>query len=459
MEMIQTAKRQRSESVANTTTNLSSLNDDCLLNLLNYFDLNELCTVGRVCKRLQQLVDMLFVTRFQCKIQSEVQITATFDRRIVIQPNEIYVKYFLKFMKRLRICDVHDELPFDTVVEFIRKNCSEQFDIIAFEEMKFHQFHGAMLGDWLSNVEELAFFNCKNLNKVLKHCINLKFLKIDQYSKDHSNKWMTKRYPSLQHLECDIIGLNKPFLNFLTNSNVKSLMIKLGHVGQQVTLNQRQFLDQLCRLKLEQLMISFDNARDLYLVKNQLKAICDGTQFKRLDVYLEHSTLLYGNMQELGFVFLQELKNLIGLHICSLLPTSIILEHVKVLQLTSVSVHNDLWQNLPNLEELYLSSTWDFQTLVTPFVRHAIKLKKIVARDFKITNRMETSNENLARYFNDQRVLLANACKLFIYFDSDVYDQYADLTKPNLPLVEIKRADFQIRKVVFQKPYLSNFEF
>lgn len=457
------AKKRRLESVQDmqiTGSCLTSLNDHCVLKIFEYLELNTLCEVVQTCKRFKRLVDMFFHKRFENKILSEVRIQVTFDGRFVLLPEEEYVTHFLKSMRNVTLCGGFERKPLD-MVQFMRNNCNDNLRNIVFEQTRFHKLHGALLIDWLETVEGLEFIGCENLHQILRYCGNLKHLKVGQYSKDQSNEWMDQRYPTLEHLQYDIVLTKSKLITFLSNNpNVKSLVLKLDHTERSITRSYKTFMQQLVKINLEELSITFDNSNGLEMVKVQIQKICNGSQFKRLELCFNSNVRSYAN-----FYYLKDFNHLHGLHILrydTQFPFDLELEHLKVLQLAYVPNTSTvaLSKNLPNLEELYLMFlSKNFQELVTPFARNAVKLKKIVARDFKIPNRMEMTNARLAQYFNDEREQLVNACKLFIYIGTDEFGESLDRTLPNFPLVQIRRVDLQYKKVSYAKPYVGNFEF
>lgn len=441
---------------------MTTLNDDCFFNIFEYLQLNTLCQIGQTCKRLKELVEMFFGQRFQDKILSEVRIQVTFDDQFVLLPGEKYVTFFLKYMRNVALCEGFEIRPLD-MVEFMRSNCSDNFCKIAFEQIKFHELHSELLIDWLTTVEELEFIGCQNLNQILRYCGNLKSLKVDQYSKDQSNEWMDQRYPTLERLQYDIVLPQHKLITFLTNNpNVKSVCLKLDRTEQSIVKIQYfQLIRQLDDVKLEELLINLDNFHYLIRFNFGLQEICNASQFRRLELCFNRSKELITQ-----FTGLKYLNHLHGLHILrcdTIFPSGVVLEHLKVLQLSDVSSGLstvDLSQSLPNLEELYLMTLEEnFQFLVTPFARYSANLKKIVARDFKIPNRMYMTNFRLAQLFNDDRKQLANACKLTIYIGKDEFDESLDRRSPKFPLLQIRRVELQLKKVCYARPFVSNFEF
>lgn len=439
-----------------TTKNccLTSINDYCVLKIFEYVELNDLCELGKTCKRLQQLAEIFFRQKFQDKIVSEVRIQVTFNGEILLLSEEEYVKYFLKLMRNVTLCDGFIKRPLD-MEQFLRNNCNRNFCTIGFEKINFHKLLGAVLISWLMAVEGVEFYGCKNLHEILQFCLNLKSLAIDQYSKDNTNEWMEQRYPTLEHLHYDIVLPTRKLITFLTNNpNVTSLVVKLDRVTPAMN---RLFIRELCNLNVEELMVTFDKFKDFEGLKTELQNVCNGGQFKRLELCFNSS----GWSQALF-----DLNHLHGLHILScdnMFPSNLTLEHLTVLQLADVfgnALAVALSKNLPNLEEFYLSFlSGNFQQFVAPFARNAVKLRKIVARDFKIPNRTEMTNARLAQYFNDEREQLVDACKLFIYFGKDEFDEPLGRSTPKFRLVEIKRVEFQSKRTSGARPYLRNFEF
>lgn len=249
---MESAKRQRLDSVRNTSLQLVSLNQDCILKIFEYLELNELCAISKTCTKLQQIAELFFCQRFKKKMMTEVSIRVRFDRKIVVLPEDEYVTQFLKLMQNLKISCGYTLRPLD-MVEFMRNKCNENLINISFEQIKFNKLHGAMIIDWLSTVEGLALFGCENLHYILAYCSNLKNLKIDQYSNDQSNLWMIQRYPTLEHLQYDMKP-DQTLVTFLkNNTNVKSLALKFDNISTRVV---RDFMRKLLLVNLEVFLIN-----------------------------------------------------------------------------------------------------------------------------------------------------------------------------------------------------------
>lgn len=447
------------QNMQSTGISMMSLNDHCILKIFEYFNINQLCVVAGICKRLFDLVDMFFRQRFRNRSMDEVRIQITFGREIILLTKERYVMHFLKFMSNLRLCEGFNTRPFD-MAEFMRQNCNENLQIIAFERINFGSDHGSVIMNWLRNVEAIAFFNCKHLHQITRYCSNLKRLKIDRYSKDQ--EWMEEVYPTLEHLQYNV-SCKKKLIKFLTrNRTVKSLMLTLDTTSPAI--NQK-LLKELQQFNLEELMLTIERINVLEWAMEQLKSTSNRSHFKRLELCVNDPYCFISKYREI-FSSLKELMHLRGLHLlqCEIqFPSDITLEHLKVLQLAHVAEYistDSLSENLPNLEELYLMAlSANFKDIVTPFARNAEKLKKIVARDFKIANRAEMTNIELAKYFNVEREQLRNACKLFIYIGKDEFDETLNATAAKFPLVEMRRVEFQLKEIDFVQPFLNSFAF
>lgn len=440
---------------------LLTLNDHCILKIFEYLELSQLCVVTKTCKKLQELVKIFFRQTYQNKIMCEVRISVTSYGEVFLLPEDAYVTHFLKFMQNLTICGEFVKRPLD-VVKFIRNECNENLSNISFERIKFHKLLGGLLNAWLSTVDGLEFYSCENLHEVLRYCSNLKYLKIDQYSKDKSNLWMDRRYPGLLHLQYDITLPIRKLIKFLIkNPNVKSLMLKLDN--NRPSFNQA-LMHELGRIYLEELFVTIDFQIDLEFMKEEIQTICNQINFNRLEIALNGTGKW--NTPPSSLNILKELNHLHGLHIlrCDIpFPSDLTFNQLKVLQLAYVPNQIstvDLSKNLPNLEELYLMFlSENFQELISPFARYAVKLKKIVARDFKIPNRMNMTNVRLAEYFNDERVQLVDACRMLIFIGNDVFDESFDKTVPKFPLVDIRRVQFHSKGASYTKPFVRDYEF
>lgn len=453
--------------------NLMSLNDHCILRIFEWLELDMLCVVGETCKRLQHLVVMFFKQKYHSKMMTEVRIQVTIDGRIFLTPAEKYVKFFLNFMQNITLSGGYQRRPFD-VLAFILKNCKTNIRQIAFEDMKFNRLHGAIIIEWLKTVETVALFGCQNVHEILKYCDNLKNLKIDKYSKDSSNEWMTKKYLTLERLQYDQLPnklSNAKILTFLKiNPNVKSLMLEFDASSERFA---EQILRQLWAIDLEELLLTINIVGYLMLwqdrVRDALEKLCERGRLKRLHLCFPNGlgnidTVHISNQHSMVKCF-EKLNCLEGLHLLSndyKLPSNLF-QHLKVFHLEYVSenVSTDIIsKNLPNLEELYVAFLLTrFKEFVAPFVRNATKLSKIVARDIKIENRVEMTNYRLAMYFNDERGQLLNPCKVIIYIGKDEFDISFDTMPSKFDLVEIRQVEFLSKRFSFAKPYLGNFEF
>lgn len=429
------------------------LNDDCFLHIFQYLELNELCVVGRACKKFKQLINGLVERNFRERfMMTEVHIRSTFNQGIVLDPTDEYVAYFLKFMQNVKFGADFGVRPLD-VANFMYKNCNETFKLMTFHRIKFEPFHGALIEDWLSTVEGLTFFDCTKLHQILKHCSNLKKLKVDKYSNDlrdrsmnqWTNRWMDHKYPTLKHLQFDIRP-NEKLIEFLVqNPNVKELTLNLCSIDIR---SIQEFMQQLCTIELEKLQITFDGFRDFRSVKHQLDAICNGSGFTRLELRFKHFYNSYSQSE-----IFHDLTKLFGLHILQLnreLSSGVISEHVKVLQLGNA--WGDLWINFPNLEELYMSNLYErFGEVVTPLVQHCAKLKKIVADGVKVANLVQ-----VMKHWNVEREKLRNACRLVVYIDEDAYDRSTDKLMAGFRWVQLKGVNCRLRDVNFIDPFLVN---
>lgn len=437
------------------------LNDYCILKIFESLELDSLCAASRTCKKLQKLVLDVVLRKYRSKMMSEMRVEVTFDGQVILTPNAEYVRRFTKHMQNVTFGGGYQKRPLD-LVTFIRNNCNDYFRTMSFEQIKLSRFHGVLIMDWLKNVESVAFFGCQNVHHVLRYCERLKYLQIGKYSNDQFNQWMLKYYPTVEYLQCDpSLSSDKLFLFLQNNPNVKSLLWGFDSYSRQVA---RPILELLSKKKLEEVFLTLDNFCDAAGVINEIGRLCKDKRFKRLELRFNSNLGLIDYFDRLS-----SLKFLEGLHILRMeycrFPTNVSLAYLKILQMSFMYKYDPstivaLTKNLPNLEELYLMDlSGDFTEFVTPFVRNSVKLHKIVARDFKRKDRMETSNFSLTKYFQEEREKLEGARTVTIFIGRDEFDLSPDLTMSNCLLVQIRKVVFQRKKVDFVKPYLKDFEF
>lgn len=233
-----------------TKTELMSINENCIEEILEWLPLNDLVSLTTTCKRMQGIVSRYFSRKYQTK-----RMTVKMDKRQRIEfwPRELYVQRFREYFQNIGIRGRQPAL-FRHVGSICNK-APKKIRILEAEALT--EMHGRCIEELLRNVEIIELEECSFVaefyDSFLKYCLNLKQLVIKSFKEcTHSgikNKWLLQRYPHLKYLHW---SFKKPPPDELTtffhrNPNVKSFgAAKFPLEITKLLLNGGIQLDELC---------------------------------------------------------------------------------------------------------------------------------------------------------------------------------------------------------------------
>lgn len=282
----------------------------------------------------------------------------------------------------------------------------------------------------LKNVEVIKIRKCSieggNIHAIfLKYCSNMTSLVLQKNSYEPENGWQC--YPMLKHLELDDNRTLEIADLFERNAAVNSFAIDQNLLWQNrgILISGKINLDRLA------VKISDHSGIDMQSIIDLIIELHERKFYQRLHVYCSDEHLdqleLLPALEKLCFNNDQNINTMPTLD--SVKELTVRFQHESIGSVVKLIVNK-----LVNLEKIYVSS-YLFDPLF-PFFQQLPKLRKIrLCGPYP----MNSPIYNL-RMWNEQRAKLADAIKLTIYVDEEIYikTKWA-MTKMNYSFIELKR--------------------
>lgn len=165
------------------------LNDDCIFEIFDWLSVDDLCSISRVSKRMQNLAENYFERKHFSKylyIYCDPETLA-----VCVEPRTNYIARFRGFVKRVYVDGSNakwDEAGYDRLMSYVKFNCSSNMTEIHFRNVIFHENHIDWMKGKLQKVETIEFKLCRCrstydiLNSLLSSCGQLKHLILNETS-------------------------------------------------------------------------------------------------------------------------------------------------------------------------------------------------------------------------------------------------------------------------------------
>lgn len=264
------------------------VNDDCIEKICKFLPLDDLCSVGQTCKRLQSIAGGYF-QRYYPNNYVRIQ---SFRRRSVfyMYPDEKYVEDLKPFIRNVCI----QEYKGSACVKYLKANFCENLREISLcgINCELNELHGIEIKNQLQQLDSLKIVNCSVgdiYGIFLKHCQKLKHLGIDEPIQFNGQvNWTQHTYPTLNSVtyfdEANTRRAN--FAEFLQkNPQIKSIACK-GTDVQSIVFERATNLDFL--------ILCYNSDKDF---KRNIKRLTDysdnnGTKHIKLE-FKKHVSLKY----------------------------------------------------------------------------------------------------------------------------------------------------------------------
>lgn len=418
------------------------INGDCILEILSWLNLDDLCILSRTCKKLRDFTVREFQRKYSekyiCILEKKLPRTSNgYEITVCLSPTENYVKCFGRYIQNVCVSLSDRRLNLD-LADFMQTHINQltkkiQFD---FGNCYINKSFAEGIKSILENVECVVFSTCygnKNnfYDEILKRCKQLKHLEISPNFHLNCDQLPLNEHPHLECFKCSF--LDKPMTENLDkflklNSTVKRIGCVFGeHLSDVDITNCFKVIAEHSK-NLKDVFFRIERCGGstnfiLKLIENELKVLSNSDRIKRCELTLIGTDLLEENIAAL--MGLTGLKcNGDGLQI--IIKSKSPFAKLKILifkngthlskQITT-QVSNML---LPNLEVLsFEKATFEeknFSEFLTPFARHSQQLKKIYFFGY-YHEKIECSAKEL-KLLNHERGKLEGACKLTVYLDS-----------------------------------------
>ncbi|XP_055301709.1 uncharacterized protein LOC129568159 [Sitodiplosis mosellana] len=424
-----------------SNTHFLDINDDCIDSICNLLPLDDLCSMGRTCKRLHCIAGDYFQRYYP---NNHVRIQS-FRRRSVfyMYPDEKYVEDLKPFIRNVSI----HEYKGSACVKYLKENFSVNLREIALHGIhcELNAAHGAQIKDQLERLESIKFVNCSVgdiYDCFLKHCQKLKHLGIDEPIQFNGRvNWAQQHFPTLESIAYyDEANTNRAdFAGFLRrNPQIKQIACKGTNI-QGIVFQRAKNLDFL--------ILCYNSDKDFNRIFKLLKVYSENSETRHIKLEFK-KRLELDHFHKIASI--QRVDAYRGYLVENLQFPEIVasMKQLSVVQLRSFGNVSQVYvkrlaSSLSNLEELHFTAqdmALSFKNLIIPFCQNP-KLKKIVIFSKQIIYRCTKSD---VADINKVREPLDTESKLTIYMEKEVIVsmnfKIPDKCKVTLkPLSELKR--------------------
>lgn len=393
------------------TSDIFKLDIDCFEESFDFLPFEDLVSIGKTCKRLQQVAGYCFQQNY-----AAVEKRCTEDRIWLFFEDD--VNCFIPFINRIFFDSEESFEFFDG-----RQSKFVRLKRMTFSELMITSNEIDCVKDRLRNLEFLRIDACgfdgNAYEMLFKFCTNLKRLIIQNTYEfdDAGNDWLLKSYPKMEHLEY------KPDVNHVCNELAQFFelnpTVRVFSTRAYFLWNNRATVTS-DKVKLDDLAVSVDfiNGKKFQEFCEFLNELHDQGVYRRLHLYIS-------NQQEL-IDEIAALKSLTKLYIIFdeansiTLPILNDLEEICIHRTEDISNLEDVATKFPNLKRAHLRSGTSTELLM--FVKRTVNLMKIKVDYLEDGLHFNGKNNILDLIeLNKQRQQLNEAEKVTIYLDEVIY--------------------------------------
>lgn len=180
------------------------LNDDCILEILEFLSLEDLNSMSQVCKRVYGLSDSIYMRKHLEDTEISIQFSSMVNGRpvYVLEYNNDFPKRFGPEVipNYFVYCDITNDL-----FEFLRSKCCPNLKRIEFCYGPNERVDGELIKSQLRTVEYLGVYWLGDgdvHDSLLQYCTDLKNLEMYVYGRMDTNaNWLNQIYPKLTYLK------------------------------------------------------------------------------------------------------------------------------------------------------------------------------------------------------------------------------------------------------------------
>lgn len=377
--------RDENNNIGESATELQSLHQYALDAIFCHLSLNDVCSLSEA--GMRDSTGDYFKRKYKSK-----RISVRMERgEIHVKPQERYVHCFAEYIQDVNIFG--DDIKLFKYVASILNSSPKK---IRFTHLK-HSWttaeihYGECLKETLKNVEIVEFnvsrLSGKFFNSILKHCKNMKSLRIRSYNEKEDrvynlrSNWFYQKYPTLESIQWDdgVKYQTKELKAFFNNNpNVKNFTVARNArnalqflLDSDIQLNELTVLCRLHNKRYSSCNIGYvcDLVKTLYVQKKikQFHLVPTGSKY-----ILNHSMGKLSSLEALETIFLVHCS----FGRASLIPSIASLSNLRTLYIHSLGANAEiLAEKLTKLEELYVEK--DSIEMIVPFAMKSLNMKRV----------------------------------------------------------------------------------
>lgn len=443
-----------------TATAIMKLDVDCFYEVFDYLSLDDLISIGYTCKRLQRVAGSFLRQNFAAKRKTCVNN----DIYMCWTPRKIGI--FSNFIEKISIFG-----GFSDPYQYIGSNQFNSIREIRLAQIELTAKEVAIMSEILMQVEVLEMdqchFDAEFYENFLQFCSNVKSLSVSRSSYDRDratiigtgNKWLTQRYPSLQHLELtDLYEFKNDDLKVLFQKNPQ--IHSFSTDAKSLLINQHSFLSS--DAKLEKLAVDFHHPKNintdadpLFIVNFLYNLLIDLNQkefYRSLHMFITFVDR-QNCMQKL---FSVKSLEMLGGFVISIENPLMKLKELDINKGSEINNLNTFPNKMPELERIYFSEATVNDIL--PFICHSYKLKIMKIDQLLDGIYLENGVLDLV-VLNKEREKLNKARKVVIYVNETVFLATKWIQKEmNFKLIEMRRGEsFEYENLNSRHRFIKSF--
>lgn len=451
--------------------NLSMLNDDCILKILEWLPLDDLCLFSRTCKRLQALCGIEFRRTFSNEANRDVEIRLLSNGKLRY---ENYVKYFQNFIKSLFIrSGVHKHHK--AIVSFVKDKCDPNLqEITICGDLKLVPFC-EKIESFLKTVEIVQLKSRRKKGRdestFLKYCPNLTTISLhDLWHEENVDAILEEKYQKLkifywQRPRLDQRRAEKFKIFLQQNAQIQCMELIFGFVEANAQIKDQQRIAMIgdiqtivdFAINLEHLSLNLNEVftQSSEQICGYLKVLCDRDTFKSLHLEFRDGHLLTLHANQLA-----NFKQLTKISLAAGKVVDLLRAVLPMVYLKSIVIRSGITLEtmqlrtpvpvpffgytapttfvvLPQIEELTIevANAQESLALIMQVARYWVNLKKILMPGINATSFPIAE-------LNRERMKLTNACELTIFTDAMDIATNADHNLVKLKCVKFREQIF-----------------
>ncbi|XP_055302449.1 uncharacterized protein LOC129568496 isoform X2 [Sitodiplosis mosellana] len=275
---------ERDPSDNTPKTEMMSINDNCIEEVLEWLSLSDLVSLSTTCKRMKDVVSRYFGRKYPTK-RITIKMDSDLRGRIEYWPRELYVQRFREYFQNIAIRG-RQPIIFRHVGSFCNKTPKK---LRILEAKALTEMHGKCIEDLLKNVEIVEFEDCSFAtdfyDSFLKYCLNLKQLVLKSFAEcTHNgtkNRWLLHKYPHLRRLSWSFDEKPPEELTYFFHRNPKVQSFAAAKFPLEITkliTNAGIKFDELC------LDIGFGVDLNMKQIFQSIEQLHQQGQFKKLQM-------------------------------------------------------------------------------------------------------------------------------------------------------------------------------